>query len=185
MLKDCDRGILWEHWFQAYGIPGEIIADNDVRWGQAQGWWRTLMRAYKVRFTTTVPYKSRTNGVVERRNRELPQILRMLSQQQNSSNWVKTLPLAVCILNEQSIGKSGKNPAELFQNRVSWHAVQIQPDKEGNPAATNWIMEDRKAQKTVREYLLNNCTRQLPKRATRPIEVHDWVLVHHRHFPGH
>ena len=23
--------ILWEHWFQAYGIPGEIIADNDVR----------------------------------------------------------------------------------------------------------------------------------------------------------
>ena len=37
--------ILWESWFQAYGIPGEIIAGNDVRWGKAQGWWRTLMRA--------------------------------------------------------------------------------------------------------------------------------------------
>ena len=37
--------ILWEHWFQAYGILGEIIADNDVRWVKAQGWLRTLMRA--------------------------------------------------------------------------------------------------------------------------------------------
>ena len=48
--------------------------------------------------------------------RELLQKLSMLSQQQTSSNWVKTLPLAVCILTEQCIGKSGKNPAELFQN---------------------------------------------------------------------
>ena len=74
------------------------------------------MRAYQVRFTTTVPYKSGTNGVVERRNGELLQILRMLIQQHNSSNLLKTLPLAVCILNEKCIGKSGKNPAELFQN---------------------------------------------------------------------
>ena len=47
------------------------------------------------------------------------------------------------------------------------------------------MMEHRKAHKTVREYLLKNCTQQLPKRAIRPIEVHDWVLVHHRHFLGH
>ena len=46
-------------------------------------------------------------------------------------------------------------------------------------------MEHRKAQKTVREHLLKNRTRQLPKRATRPIKVHDWVLVHHRRFLGH
>ena len=141
------------------------------------------MRAYHVRLTTTVPYKSRTNRVVERINHELFQFLRMLSQQQTSSNWVKTLPLAICISNEQCIGKSGKNLAELFQNRASWHAVQIQPDKEGSPSATNWIMEHRKAQKTVREYLLKNRTQQLPKRATRPFDVHDWVLVHHRRFP--
>ena len=176
--------LLWKEWFSVYGIPAHIIADSDVRWGKEQSWWKTLMRSYGVKFDTSIPYKSRSNGVVERRNREMVTILRMLQQQQTSSNWVKLIPLATCILNEQVIGRSGKCPAELFLNRVSWHAVLPENDVSGNPAAVNWIEQNRQDQITVRDMLLKNRRRQLRSRRVRPLQAFDWVLVHHTRFPG-
>jgi hypothetical protein len=155
-----------------------------VRWGKdgkkTLGWWHALCQTYGVEFIPSVPYASQTNGVVERRNRELVGMLRSLMAKQQSKDWVRLIPLGSALLNEQMMGTSNYTPAELFLGRCTW--IRERPTKEVDclPTCRNFLEVQRVQQEQARAMLMNRRTtrRDWKPQKGRVMKLFDWVLVH-------
>ena len=104
---------LVEQWFEHYGAPKEVHSDEDVRIQSDTGWYKRVLDALNVHVTTTVPYTHTSSPLCEGQNPVLEQNLRMLMNQERTTDGVRLLPWAVLIMNSQENSSTGYTPHEL------------------------------------------------------------------------
>ena len=170
---------LVEHWFLPYGIPSRIHSDKGKSFeNQVVG---HLCRMYKIEQTTTTPYNPRGNGICERFNRTLHNLLRT-AQKDNKKNWPQHVPSLVMAYNATPNDTTGLQPYQLmFGRKISlpcdnWLGLQnyrIDPDKD--PGI--WIQEqeqllraaNKRALKAIQKATEDNTLRAGGKELSIPV----------------
>ena len=112
---------LWvQHWWKHHGVPQRIITDRDVRWTSA--FHRELMKLQGVDHRFSTSFHPQTDGLTERVNRTLEDVLRHYVGL-DQSEWERYLPFAEFSINNahhESLGASpfflayGQNPLTPF-----------------------------------------------------------------------
>ncbi|KAL0252040.1 hypothetical protein GEMRC1_001252 [Eukaryota sp. GEM-RC1] len=96
-----------------YGIPSQILSDNGPEFANAVNKSLCLFLNIEKKFST--PYFHQSNGLVERRHREVLQTLRrLLIDLQAHSNWSTYIPITQLILNTRTSSITNFTPFELI-----------------------------------------------------------------------
>ena len=117
--------------------PLKLLTDNGAEF--TAGEFRDLLDEYGIRKVLTTPYKPSSNGLVERSNRTLTELLRNLSAQ--SGNWEGDLAKAVTVYNSTYHSEICMSPSQflLTKNHDSINRPLVPCHetaywKEGNPS---------------------------------------------------
>ncbi|KAL0239399.1 hypothetical protein GEMRC1_009507 [Eukaryota sp. GEM-RC1] len=96
-----------------YGLPVAIHCDNGSEF--ANEVMNELHGLLGISITTSLPYHHQSNGLVERRNRDINQNLKRVCYDQNDiQNWSAHLPSIQLILNSKTHSTTGFSPYELI-----------------------------------------------------------------------
>ncbi|KAL0211069.1 hypothetical protein P9112_009367 [Eukaryota sp. TZLM1-RC] len=96
-----------------YGIPGKILSDNGPEFSNAT--MTALCTFLNIEKSFSVPYFHQSNGLVERRHREVLQTLRkLLLDLQAHSNWSTYIPITQLIINTRRSKITEFTPFELI-----------------------------------------------------------------------
>ena len=175
----------WEGWIAHYGAPGRITSDNEIRWAHGgKGPWYALLEAYGIEMHLCTPYRSASNGRLERRVQEYRKAMRMLHLDHPRIDWRQLNPLTVALLNGKP-GRCGVSPSEMFLNMPQWYDLAIVP-----PAASSssQIGTYQHAMEAVRSGLVQQRRWRISKMGKGVSDtkamIGGYVLVHHSRFPG-
>ena len=107
----------------------------------------------------------------------------MLSEK--SRNWLKLVPHAIYLMNNQVTSRTGFTPTELFLGRPGFN-FESPYASEGPPKLDEWLTQQKKIAVLCRPLLekkrsKENCTKNR-KRKESIYRIGDWVLVHHSRF---
>ena len=131
--------MLVEQWFEPYGAPKQVHADEDVRIRSDTGWYKRVLNALNPEVTTGVPYTHTSNPLCERQNRVVEQNLRILMKQERTKDWVRLVPWAVLSMNSQQSSSTGFTPHELFHGgRPAWFFKTPFPEDFKSPVG-DWL----------------------------------------------
>ena len=106
--------MLVEQWFEPYGAPKQVHADEDVRIRSDTRWYKRVLNALNVEVTTSVPYTHTSNPLCESQNRAVEQNLRILMKQERTKDWVRLVPWAVLTIYSQRSFSTGFTPTSCF-----------------------------------------------------------------------
>jgi hypothetical protein len=93
-----------------HGLPDSIVSDRDTKF--TSRFWRELHRLMGTRLLMSTSFHPQTDGVTERANRSVAQILRTLIND-NQLDWINNLPLAEFAINCCQSSTTGFAPFEL------------------------------------------------------------------------
>ena len=96
------------------------------------------MEAYGVTVTFVPPRRPQGNGLCERTHRSLKTVPRGLMAGQRGSDWIKNLPLATHILNNQLMKGLDMSPMQLFLGRPGWKSPVLE-EVDGHPKCRDWL----------------------------------------------
>ena len=108
---------LFEGWIQAYGMPKRIHSDRDIRFTSNTGWYTGVLKNMGVEVDFGTPNYKRKNTHCERQIKAFKAITRILLAEESSRNWIKLVPVAVYMMNNQISSRTGYAPTELFLGR--------------------------------------------------------------------
>ena len=91
--------LLFENVFRLHGLPRSIISDRDSR--LTSDFWRDLCNALGIRHHPSTAYHPQTNGLAERVNQTMKQLLRIAHFQ--GSAWIDVLAHAEMAMNNAPI----------------------------------------------------------------------------------
>ena len=178
--------IIFEGWIQVYGLPREVISDNDVRFTSEVGWWRSTLESLGVKVTFTQPRHPQSNGLCERTNRKFLQTMRIFMHQQTSRDWLRLIPYVTWVLNNQINPQTQYTPHELFFGRPTF-ALEVPPEPTTTPLVQEWVLEHSnlcaRAQKNLQKLRARRLKRANRGRVDATYKVGDLVLVHRKRFP--
>ena len=179
---------MFRDWVEVYGMPNRIHSDNDVRFTSEVGWWRNVFKALGTQVTFGIPYRPQSNALAERQNKALLAVLRTLMQQQKTGNWLKLLPIATWMLNNQYMPSLQTTPGELFLGRPYWKLFEEVTPTAAAPTVRSWITDQLQMAETARKLLQAHRAKAIAKYVDRSnnkakYNVGDYVLIHKRRFP--
>ena len=97
---------------QYHGLPRSIVSDNGPVF--VAKFWAELMKFMDVKMRRASPYHPQTNGLAERTNNTLKQLLRaLLEATKGSMRWLDLLPLAEIAINSAPIANTEYSPFYL------------------------------------------------------------------------
>jgi hypothetical protein len=102
--------LFYRHVWRLHGLPKSIVSDRDSKFTSA--FWRELNTAVGTDLLMSTAYHPQTDGVTERANRTIAQILRSYIQP-NQLDWVSKLPAVEFALNSSVSASTGYAPFEL------------------------------------------------------------------------
>jgi transposase InsO family protein len=88
--------------FRIHGLPRSIVSDRDSR--LTSEWWQLLCAKLEIRHSPSTAYHPQTNGLAERTNQTMKQLLR--AAHYNGQNWYDVLPLAEMAINNAPLPNS-------------------------------------------------------------------------------
>lgn len=91
-------------------IPTKIISDNGPEFSSES--FNSILDKYGIHHINSTPYKPSSNGLVERANRTIGELLRMKST--DVSSWIDNLPNVVGIYNNTHHTEINCSPAEFL-----------------------------------------------------------------------
>ena len=101
--------------------------------------------------------------------------------EQETSDWLKLLPLGVWMLNNQHVGCTSCTPSELFLGRPGWNLFAPNPDAETGPTVNGWLEHQVSlseiAKKNLREFRARTLQRKNRRKSAVPCKIGDLVLV--------
>ena len=174
-----------EGWVQIYGLPKIIHSDQDIRFTSPTRWYRSVMRAMgtEVRFGT--PYLRTKNRLCERQIGCFKTVMRILVLSEKSRNWLKLLPYAIYLMNNQVSSRTGFTPTELFLGRPGFN-FEFPCAGGGNPKVDEWLTQQKRIADLCRSFLEKKRSKdhgiKNHKRKEAIYQIGDWVLVHHSRF---
>ena len=177
---------LFEEWVQVYGLPKVIHSDQDVCLTAAGNWYRGVLETLGCEIQFGTPYLRTKNALCERQIRSFKTVMRILMAQEKGRNWLRVLPYAIHLMNNQVSTRTGVSPHELFFGRPGSHMEFLTP-QDVNLKVKEW-MEKQAALASKAEKLLQRIEERENTRSNRgrkPVEyqIRDMVLVHHRRLP--
>lgn len=93
-----------------HGLPESIVSDRDTRF--TSRWWRELHRLLGAKLLMSTSFHPQTDGVTERANRNIGQILRAMIRP-DQSDWVEKLPMVEFAINSSVSSSTQYAPFEL------------------------------------------------------------------------
>ena len=141
-------------------LPGKILSDNGPEFRSSLFTQRVV--AFGVEHCFTTPYRPQSNGLVERCNRSLTELLRSL--QASPSAWDDDLPRAVITFNATLHSELGMSPSQFLLER-SHNVVPAPPIpyterelwKGGNPSFSSFVVGEKVMKKVIfRDRLLTH-----------------------------
>jgi hypothetical protein len=93
-----------------HGLPGSIVSDRDSKF--TSKWWREVHRILDVKLLMSTSFHPQTDGITERANRSIAQILRLFIAS-NQKDWVAFLALVEFALNSTINRATGMAPFEV------------------------------------------------------------------------
>ena len=134
-------------WVTPFGAPNGVRSDRDVRLQAAESAWRKGLRNLGTEVKFSTPRRPQTNGLVERANRRLGEVLKKFSLRAKHSNWEKLLALAVTVLNRQIQKSTRKSAFEIFMRRQPNIGFENKVSEQG---------DGEEEEEAVRKILLEN-----------------------------
>ena len=176
---------IFEGWVQVYGLPKIMHSDQDIRFTSPTGWYRSVMRAMRTEVQFGTPYLRTKHPLCERQIGCFKTVMRILMLNKKSRNWLKLVPYAIYLMNNQVSSRTGFTPTELFLGRPGFN-FEFPCASEGNPKVDEWLTEQKRIADLCRSLLerkrnKENRTKNR-KRKEAIYQIGDWVLVHHTRF---
>ena len=176
---------IFEGWVQVYGLPKIIHSDQDIRSTSPTGWYRSVMRAMGTEVQFGNPYLRTKNPLCERQIGCFKTVMRILMLNEKSRNWLKLVPYAIYLMNNQVSSRTGFTPTELFLGRPGFN-FEFPCASEGNPKVDEWLTEQKRIADLCRSLLEKKRSKENRtknrKRKEAIYQIGDWVLVHHTRF---
>ena len=179
--------LLDAHFFAYYGLPHRIISDNGPPFSST--YWDTVLDQLGTRRGKTTVYRPETNGLVERMNRTVKDMLRTVSadlQLKGPDDIRKTLPWIMWAINATENRTIGMTPFEaltLCQPHIPQGFTNPPPS---SGAATDRIQQAARIWQHVRAQLMAHNTKVEAQQGHNEWVPHtgDPVLVHRRRKGG-
>lgn len=109
-----------------HGLPDDILSDRDARF--TSKFWKEVHRLLGNRLLMSTAFHPQTDGVTERANRSVIQVLRAIVKP-DQSDWVSKLPLVEFALNSSVSKSTGFAPFELVQGTMPRMIQAIGPPR--------------------------------------------------------
>jgi len=93
-----------------HGLPGSIMCDRDSKF--TSKWWREVHRILDVKILMSTSFHPQTDGITERANRSITQILRAFVVS-NQKDWVRFLAFVEFAINSTINRATGMAPFEI------------------------------------------------------------------------
>jgi len=117
--------LFYENVWKLHGLPLKIISDRDKLF--TSDFWRSLMKVLGSKLAMTTPFHPQTDGLVERTNLTLKEMLRSFTEN-GGLDWEKYLPAAEFVYNNtyNSSVKATPFQVDTNQNPIDSHAVLLE-----------------------------------------------------------
>ena len=177
---------LFEEWVQVYGLPKVIHSDQDVRLTAAGNWYRGVLETLGCEIQFGTPYLRTKNALCERQIRSFKTVMRIPMAQEKGRDWLRVLPYAIYLMNNQVSTRTGFSPHELFFRRPGFH-MEFPTPQDASPKVKEWMEKQATLASKAKELLQRIRERENTRsnRGRKPVEyqIGDMVLVHHRRLP--
>ena len=179
--------LYYEEVFPTLGMPAEIKGDRDVLF--VADFFQALMAQLGVTVRLSAPYSSRSNGLVERSNREVVRLIR-IAISKHSVNWAQRCAVFEFQMNRRRTrSRDGLSPFEIAYGWLPRGATDPVPsDLTSNTAVDGRTTADAQRAAGVRAGLaISFEADRIAKRANATIRradivVGDWVMLARRAF---
>jgi len=105
--------LYYRHVYPWFGLPSRVISDRDPRFTSHFG--RALAKELGIIWNMSTAHHPQTDGLTERKNQGLEQLLRLVAT--NQDDWSNVLPLLTLIHNNVANSTTGTAPNELLIGR--------------------------------------------------------------------
>ena len=174
---------LFEERVQVYGLPKVIHSDQDVRLTAAGNWYRGVLETVGCEIQFGTPYLRTKNALCKRQVRSFKTVMRILMAQENGRNWLRVLPCAIYLMNNQVSMRTGYLPHELFFGHPGFH-MEFPTPQDANPKVKEWMEKQAalasKAKELLQKIRERENIRSNPGRKAFEYQIRDMVLLHHK-----
>ena len=174
--------IFWARVGSLHGIPRCIYSDRDVRF--TGGFWRSLWSRLGTELRFSTAHHPQTQGLVERTNQTIEQVLRCLIHELGEvREWDQLLPTVEFILNSHANHSTGYSP---FYLNWGYHPVTPQLFLRDRQAVTNETVNQfltrmsdafQRAKNNMRRASQRSKSLYDKRRREVTYTVGDWVLL--------
>lgn len=155
------------HIVRLHGIPVSVVSDRGTQWDNQ--FWRALCKAMGVQLRMTMAYHPRANGLVERINGVVEEMMRMYVAE-DQRDWFRWLPLIEFAINSSKNDATGFTPFYLNYGRsLPLPAVRDLHVSERLPAARSMALRIQKALKAARGFLQRTRDRLVQRSGQRRV----------------
>uniref|UniRef100_A0A0N5C0U7 RNA-directed DNA polymerase n=1 Tax=Strongyloides papillosus TaxID=174720 RepID=A0A0N5C0U7_STREA len=106
--------------FCLYGPPKTIRVDNAKYFTSEL--FANFMKSWNVELRTSIAYNHNSNGLVERSNRTINEIIACYEADEN---WDIVVPTVMGVYNSQAHSSTGQKPYEVLHGRTKYNAVDV------------------------------------------------------------
>jgi len=152
--------LYYRHVYPWFGLPSRIISDRDPRFTSHFG--RALAKELGITWNLSTAYHPQTDGLTERKNQGLEQLLRLVAT--NQDDWSNVLPLLTLIYNNAANSTTGTAPNELLIGREPV-TTPHQATGSDNPLVEQRVRQLRERRILVTRALNRAAQRHHPKEA--------------------
>ena len=173
--------LYWDNVVKLHGVPRVLYSDRGTQF--TSQFWRTLWGLTGTQLRYSTAYHPQTQGVVERMNAVVGQMLRCTIQNERGGNWDQVLPTIEMTINSLPNSSTGYSP---FYLNYGYHPVLPVELLKGDEnvqveAVENFVERVQKEWKLARNNLLQSVQKQQMyyNRQHRDIEyrIGDLVLL--------
>ena len=152
--------LFWDHIVRLHGVPSVIYSDRGSQF--TSQFWRTLWGLTGTQLKFSTAYHPQTQGVVERMNAVIGQLLRCTIHGEKTGNWDSLLPTIEMTINALPNSSTGYSP---FYLNYGYHPVLpvelLKGDEEVQvEAVDNFVRRVQNEWKRAKENLLKSVQTQ-------------------------
>lgn len=121
-----------------HGLPDSIVSDRDSKF--TSKFWSELHRLVGTRLLMSTAFHPQTDGVTERANRSIGQVLRTMVEP-DQTDWVQRIPLVEFALNSNISSSTGFAPFELNYGYMPTMIGGITPNDASKPGVKKFVTQ--------------------------------------------
>jgi len=140
-----------------HGLPDSIVSDRDFKF--TSKFWRETHRILGTKLMMSTAFHLQTDGVSERANRTVGQILRMVIKP-NQTDWVERLPLVEFAINSSLSSTMGFALFELNYGYMPTFIGGISPTETAKPGVRRFVNQAISNLETAHDVIIKSRVNQ-------------------------